>query len=64
MSDTWVTDYTGDIGNTFALEGAFDGLQPAGFVIEVTEIVVHEADEPNVVADLLDADLLAGKHGT
>ncbi len=42
----------------------FDGLQPAGFVIEVTEIAVHEADEPNVVADLLDADLLASKHGT
>jgi predicted amidohydrolase YtcJ len=27
-------------------------------VIEVAEIVVHEADEPNFIGDLLDADLL------
>ena len=40
-----------------------DGLEPAGIEIEVTEIVLHEADEPNLVAHLFDADPLAGEHG-
>ena len=31
-------------------------------VIEVAEIVLHEADEPDLVADLYDADHLAGKY--
>jgi hypothetical protein len=32
-------------------------------MIEVTEIVLHEADEPYFVANLFDADPLAGEHG-
>ena len=32
-------------------------------MVEVAEIIVHEADEPNVLADLLDADALAGEDG-
>ena len=32
-------------------------------MIEVSEIVVHEADEPDFIGDLLDADLLAGEDG-
>ena len=36
----------------------FDVLQPAGLVIKVSEIVLHVADEPYFVVDLLDADLL------
>ena len=32
-------------------------------MIEVAEIVAHEADEPNLVADLLDADALTGEDG-
>ena len=32
-------------------------------MIEVAEIVIHEADEPNLLADLLDADALAGEDG-
>ena len=39
----------------------FDGLQPAGLVIKVSEIVLHVADEPHFVVDLLDADLLCRK---
>ena len=27
------------------------------------EIVVHEADDPNAVVDLLDAEALTGEHG-
>jgi hypothetical protein len=33
-------------------------------VIGVSEIIVHEADEPNVLAHLLDADALAGEDDT
>jgi len=33
-------------------------------VIEVAEIVVHEADEPSLLAHLLDADALAGEDDT
>jgi hypothetical protein len=32
-------------------------------VVEVAEIVVHKADEPNAVAHLLDSDALAGEDG-
>jgi len=39
------------------------GFQPAGLVVEVSEIVMHEADEPNAVVGLLDSDVLAGKDG-
>jgi hypothetical protein len=31
--------------------------------VEVSEIIVHEADEPNVVVDLLDSQFLASQHG-
>ena len=31
-------------------------------MVEVAEIIVHEADEPNVLADLLDADALTGEN--
>ena len=39
------------------------GLQ--GFLLEIdeTEIVVHEADDPNAVVDLLDAEPLPSEHG-
>jgi len=30
-------------------------------VVEVAQIIVHEADEPNLVAHLFDADSLAGE---
>jgi hypothetical protein len=38
-----------------------DRLEPAGLVVEVSEIVVHEAGEPEMVVDLLDADGLPAK---
>ena len=31
--------------------------------VEVSEIIAHEADEPNAVIDFLDAEFLAGQHG-
>ena len=32
-------------------------------MVEIAQIIVHEADEPNLLADLLDADALAGEDG-
>jgi hypothetical protein len=32
-------------------------------VVEVAEIIVHKTDEPNLLADLPDADALAREHG-
>jgi hypothetical protein len=40
-----------------------EGLQGFLFEIEVSEIVVHEADDPNTVVDPLDAEALTGEHG-
>ena len=31
--------------------------------VEISEIIMHEADEPNAVVDFLDAELLACQHG-
>jgi hypothetical protein len=31
--------------------------------VEVSEIMAHEAYEPNAVVDFLDAEFLAGQHG-
>lgn len=33
-------------------------------MIEESQVVVHEGDEPNSIAHLLDADVLAGEHLT
>ncbi len=30
-------------------------------MVEVSEIIVHKADQPNLLADLFDADALAGE---
>jgi len=38
-------------------------FEPAGLVIEVSQIVVHGADEPDAVVGLSDADILAGEDG-
>ena len=32
-------------------------------MVEVGQIIIHEANEPNEVADLFDADALAGEDG-
>ena len=43
----------------FWAERILDRLEPTGLIIEVAEIVVHEADEPNLFTDLLDPHVLA-----
>jgi hypothetical protein len=38
-------------------------LESAGLDVKVTQIVFHEADQPDAVGHLFDADQLAGEHG-
>jgi hypothetical protein len=44
-------------------QGVVDWLQSFLLQADISEIVVHEADEPNALADFLDAEALASKHG-
>jgi hypothetical protein len=55
--------HTGDIGDGRLAEWVVEGLQGLLLQVEVSQIVVHEAGEPNAVIDFLDAELLAGQHG-
>jgi hypothetical protein len=45
-------------------ERIFDRLESTRLIVEIPQVVVHEADQPNVFGGLLDTDLLAGKHLT
>jgi hypothetical protein len=44
-------------------ERIVDGLQGSPFQIDIAEIIVHEADEPDAVVDFVYSELLTGKHG-
>ena len=63
VPDTWVTVYTDDIGNTFCPKRICDGLElePASLIVEVSQIMVHKADEPNPIVGLFDSDGLPGE---
>jgi hypothetical protein len=37
-------------------------LQGPPLQVDISEIIVHEADEPNAVIDLLDSEFLACQH--
>ena len=38
-------------------------LESTGLDVKIAQIVLHKADEPNTVGDLLNTQKLAGKHG-
>jgi len=38
-------------------------LNPALFFVKESQIIVHEADHPNLISDLSDAHRLAGERG-
>jgi hypothetical protein len=42
-------------------QAVLEGLRSFFLQIDIAEIVIHEADEPDAVADFLDADRLAGQ---
>ena len=41
------------MGNSFGTEGIIDRFESAGLIVKVTQVVLHEGDEPDVLADLL-----------
>jgi len=48
-------------GKHFWPEGILGGLQSTFLQVDVTEIVIHKADEPDAVFDFLDADGLTSQ---
>jgi hypothetical protein len=56
-----VTDRTGYTGNTFGPKGLSRGCRVFLLQIDVPEIVLHKAEQPNTFFDLLDTDSLASK---
>ena len=38
-----------------------DRFESTCLIVEVSQIIVHEADEPDVLVDLFDSDFLAGE---
>jgi hypothetical protein len=53
----------GDIGEVLRAEWVVEELQGLLLEVEVSQIVVHEADQPNAIVDFLDAERLPGQHG-
>jgi hypothetical protein len=54
------------MGNTFGTNGLSIGSSlhvswSKCLVVEVTEIIIHKADQPDPIADLFDTDALAGE---
>jgi hypothetical protein len=41
------------------VEGVVEGLQGSCFQVDVSQIAAHEADDPNAVVNLLDANALS-----
>jgi hypothetical protein len=51
------------MGDNLVPNGVVEGLQGFLLQVEVSQIIVHEADEPNAVVDFHDAEFLTGEHG-
>src|SRR6266566_7896390 len=60
--DTWVTECTGYIGDNLGPKGLSSGSS-TGIEIEVSQIIIHKADQPNIVVNFFNADRLAGEDG-
>src|SRR3984957_15576828 len=66
-SSLWVQP--GDMGDTtylthrllFWSEGIFQRFKQPRLQIEVSQIIIHKAQQPDIVVDFFDADRLAGK---
>jgi hypothetical protein len=50
------------MGDNLVPNGLSMGLQCFLLQVDIVEIVVDEADEPNAVVDFLDAESLTGQH--
>jgi hypothetical protein len=58
---TWVTQRTEHIGNTFGRNGFSKRFQHKRLQIELSQIIIHKAEQPDIVLNFFDADRLAGK---
>jgi len=45
------------MGDTLAPKGVFGAFHPPAFLVEEPQVVLHKADQPDLIADFLDADL-------
>jgi hypothetical protein len=62
IPDTWITDYSGDIVDTFSGTNGFGpGYDPSLVFIKESKVKVKEADQPDLVIDLADSNDLASK---
>jgi hypothetical protein len=52
------------MGNTLCPERILRAFHAPCFLIEEPQVVVHEAHQPDLLGNLLDADLLASEHVT
>ena len=53
-----------DMGDNPRAERIVEGLQGLLLQVDIAQIIIHEADEPNALVDLLEAKRLTGKnHG-
>src|SRR5207302_10080512 len=59
--ETWVTQCTGHMGDTFGPNGLVERFEHPSLQIEVPQIIIHKADQPYVVVNLIDADGLSSK---
>src|SRR5467141_3849621 len=48
----------------FWAEGIFQRFEHPSLQIEVSQIIIHKTDQPNIVVNFFDADGLAGKDRT
>jgi hypothetical protein len=51
------------MGDNLVPNGLSRGCRVFLLQVEVPEIIVHEACEPNAIVDFLNAEFLAGQHG-
>ncbi len=63
IPDTWVTVYTGHIGNTLASKGFSALVTLPHSWVEEPQVVVHKAHQPDFVRHLSNADVLTGSAG-
>ena len=49
------------MGDTARTERVFEWLQSSLLQVDIAEIIVHEADEPDALIDLLDAERVTCK---
>jgi hypothetical protein len=58
-----LTFYTGDMVD-FSTEGVWGTFDAIARIVEEAQVIVHKANQPNVISDFAHADVLTGEHAT